>query len=90
MRITNIYLKKLEGKGRLKAFGSITFDDMFIVRDVSIIEGSKGLFTSMPSRKGTDGKYRDIAFTTDKELRDQIQKAMLYAYEGNKEVSANA
>lgn len=81
MRITNVKMKKLEGKGRLKAVGSITFDDEFVVRDVSVVEGANGLFISMPSRKDADGKYRNVAFPINSELRGQITKDVLAVYE---------
>ena len=86
MKVTNIKLKTLEGKGRLKAIGSVTFDDEFVVKDVSVVEVANGLFISMPSRKDTDGKYRNVAFPTNSELRRQITKDVLAVYEhGNAE-----
>src|SRR6202163_44667 len=39
---------------RLQAFCSVTFDDAYVVRDLKIIEGTKGSFVAMPSRKLTD------------------------------------
>ena len=86
MRVTNVKLKTLEGKGRLKAIGSVTFDNEFVVRDVSVVEGANGLFISMPSRKDADGKYRNVAFPINSELRGQIMKDVLEVYEhGNME-----
>lgn len=59
MQITEVRIKLMDescqnGNERLHAFGSITFDDMFVVRDLKIIEGTKGMFVAMPSRKLTD------------------------------------
>ena len=82
MKITNIYLKKLEARGRLKAAGSITFDDEFIVKNVFVVEGNKGLFISMPSKKDEDGKYRNVAFPISRELRDMITEEVLSIYKG--------
>ena len=65
----------------MKAVVSITFDDEFAVHDIKIIEGEKGLFIAMPSRKTTDGEYRDIAHPINSETRDRIQKIILEKYE---------
>ena len=83
MRITNVYLKILEGKGRLKAAGSITFDDEFVVKDVSVVEGKSGLFISMPSRKDEEGKYKNVAFPISRELREHVTENVLAAYREN-------
>jgi stage V sporulation protein G len=55
--ITEVRIKLMEGgqeNERLQAFCSVTFDDAFVVRDLKIIEGTKGSFVAMPSRKLTD------------------------------------
>lgn len=80
MRVTNVSLKNLEGKGRLKAIGSITLDDIFVVKDVAVVEGNNGLFISMPSRKDSDGKYRNTAFPINSELRENITRNVLSVY----------
>ena len=94
MKITNINLKKLENRGRLKASGSITFDDSFVVRGLGVVEGNNGLFISMPSRKDAQGKYSDVAFPITSELRGQITEEVLSAYaednDQEKEVTAYA
>lgn len=56
MKITEIRVKLIDDKtdNRLRAFCSITFDDCFVVRDLKVIDGTKGLFIAMPSRKLTD------------------------------------
>ena len=81
MKVTDVRLKALEDKGKLKAAGSITLDDAFVVSGVSVIEGSKGLFVSLPSVKGNDDKYHDTAYPLSKELRDEINKAVLDEYQ---------
>lgn len=81
MKVTDVRLKSLEDKGRLKAVGSITLDDAFVVNGVSVIEGSKGLFVSLPSTKGNDDKYHDTAYPLSKELRDEIHHAVMGEYQ---------
>ena len=61
MQITDVRIRKVEKEGKMKAVVSITIDEEFVVHDIKIIEGEKGLFIAMPSRKAADGEYRDIA-----------------------------
>lgn len=65
----------------MKAVVSITIDDEFVVHDIKVIEGEKGLFIAMPSRKTTDGEYRDIAHPINSATRDKIQQIILERYE---------
>ena len=65
----------------MKAVVSITIDDEFVVHDIKVIEGEKGLFIAMPSRKATDGEYRDIAHPINSETRECIQSIILNKYE---------
>ena len=65
----------------MKAVVSITIDEEFVVHDIKIIEGEKGLFIAMPSRKAADGEYRDIAHPINSETRDRIQRLILEKYE---------
>lgn len=65
----------------MKAVVSITIDDEFVVHDIKVIEGEKGLFIAMPSRKATDGEYRDIAHPINSGTRDRIQNLILKKYE---------
>ncbi len=81
MQITDVRVRKVTKEGKMKAVVSITFDDEFAVHDIKIIEGEKGLFIAMPSRKTTDGEYRDIAHPINSETRDRIQKLILEKYE---------
>ena len=66
---------------KLKAFATITLNDCFIVSDLKIIKGNKGLFVAMPSRKMKDGTFRDIAHPLNNETRNMIEKEVLAAYE---------
>lgn len=65
----------------MKAIVSITIDNEFVVHDIKVIEGEKGLFIAMPSRKAADGEYRDIAHPINSGTRDMIQSIILNKYE---------
>ena len=65
----------------MKAIVSITLDDAFVVHDIKVIEGEKGLFIAMPSKRATDGEYRDITHPINSGTRDVIQKTILDSYE---------
>ncbi|HPB31635.1 MAG TPA: septation regulator SpoVG [Candidatus Sumerlaeota bacterium] len=66
---------------KLKAFATITLNDCFIISDLKIIKGKKGLFVAMPSRKMKDGTFRDIAHPLNNETRGMIEREVLAAYE---------
>ena len=77
MQITDVRVRKIAKEGKMKAIVSITIDDAFVVHDIKVIEGEKGLFIAMPSKKATDGEYRDIAHPINSATRDAIQKIIL-------------
>ena len=81
MNITDVRVRKMTKEGKMKAVVSITIDYVFVVHDIKEIDGEKGLFIAMPSRKSTDGEYRDIAHPINSETRDSIQKIILESYE---------
>ena len=81
MQITDVRVRKIAKEGKMKAIVSITLDDEFVVHDIKVIEGEKGLFIAMPSKKTTDGEYRDIAHPINSETRERIQDIMLEGYE---------
>jgi stage V sporulation protein G len=81
MRITDVRVRKMTQDSKMKAIVSITIDDEFVVHDIKVIEGEKGLFIAMPSKKATDGEYRDIAHPINSETRDHIQRVILERYE---------
>ena len=81
MQITDVRIRKVEKEGKMKAVVSITVDEEFVVHDIKIIEGEKGLFIAMPSRKAADGEYRDIAHPINSDTRDRIQKLILEKYQ---------
>ncbi len=81
MKITDVRVRKITKEGKMKAIVSITIDNEFVVHDIKVIEGEKGLFIAMPSKKATDGEYRDIAHPINSETREGIQRIILESYE---------
>ncbi|MCR5637877.1 MAG: septation regulator SpoVG [Lachnospiraceae bacterium] len=81
MNITDVRVRKVAKKGKMRAIASITFDNEFVVHDIKVIEGDKGLFIAMPSKKSADGEYRDIAHPINSDTRQSIQTMVLEAYE---------
>ncbi|MEA4853479.1 MAG: septation regulator SpoVG [Christensenella sp.] len=77
MNITDIRIRKIDGTGKMKAIVSVTFDDMFVIHDMKIIEGASGLFIAMPSRKTPSGEYKDIAHPINSDTREMIQQVIL-------------
>lgn len=80
MIITDVRVRTIESEGKLRGIASITIDDVFVVHDIKVIEGDKGLFIAMPSKKAADGEYRDIAHPINSATRDSIQKMILEKY----------
>ncbi len=81
MQITDVRVRKIAKEGKMKAIVSITLDGEFVVHDIKVIEGEKGLFIAMPSKKATDGEYRDIAHPINSTARENIQRIILESYE---------
>lgn len=81
MQITDVRVRKITKEGKMKAVVSITLDDEFVVHDIKVIEGEKGLFIAMPSKKATDGEYRDIAHPINSSTRENLQRVILKSYE---------
>ena len=81
MQITDVRVRKITKEGKMKAIVSITLDDEFVVHDIKVIEGEKGLFIAMPSKKATDGEYRDIAHPINSSTRENLQRVILERYE---------
>ena len=81
MQITDVRVRKITKEGRMKAIVSITLDNEFAIHDIKIIEGEKGLFIAMPSKKSADGEYRDIAHPINSDTREKIQSIILEGYE---------
>ena len=81
MEITDVRLRKVNSENRMKAVASVTFDNEFVVHDIKVIEGEKGMFIAMPSKKAMDGEYRDIAHPINSNTRERIQSMILEKYE---------
>lgn len=81
MEITDIRVRKVAKDGKMKAVVSITLDGEFVVHDIKVIQGDKGLFIAMPSRRASDGEYRDIAHPINSGTRERIQRMILEEYE---------
>ena len=80
MTVTDVRVRKIDGEGKMRAVASITIDDELVVHDIKIIEGDRGLFIAMPSKKGANGEYRDIAHPINSETRNRLQDMILEAY----------
>lgn len=81
MQITDVRVRKVTKEGKMKAVVSITIDNEFVVHDIKVIDGEKGLFIAMPSRKAADGEYRDIAHPINSNTRERIRREILEKYE---------
>ena len=81
MEITDVRVRKVALDGKMRAIVSITLDNEFVVHDIKVIEGEKGVFVAMPSRKSETGEYRYIAHPINSETRDYVQKIILEKYE---------
>ncbi|MBQ6538431.1 MAG: septation regulator SpoVG [Eubacterium sp.] len=81
MQITDIRVRVVQKESKMKAVVSVTFDDCFVVHDIKVIEGEKGLFIAMPSKKTPDGEYRDIAHPINGDMRKLLMDAILDSYQ---------
>lgn len=82
LHITDVRVRPYaKADDKLKAFASITLNSCFVVTDLKVIQGKKGLFVAMPSRKRKDGTYKDVAHPLDQETRDHIEVSVLRAYD---------
>jgi stage V sporulation protein G len=80
MEITDVRVRRVAKEGKMRAVVSITIDNEFVIHDIKVIEGEKGLFIAMPSRKSSDGEYRDIAHPINSDTRKRIQDLILERY----------
>ena len=81
MQITETRIRLMEGDGKMRAIASVTFDGCFVVHDIKVIDGSKGTFVAMPSRKVGEEDFRDIAHPTQQFMRDLIRDTVLREYD---------
>lgn len=80
MEITEIRIH-LMNEDRLKAFASVTFDNSFVVRNMKVVQGNKGIFLCMPSRKLPDGTHKDMVHPINQDFRQYLEDHVLKAYE---------
>ena len=81
MQITDVRIRRVEKEGKMKAVVSITIENEFVIHDIKVIEGEKGLFIAMPSRKASDGEYRDIAHPINSTTRERISNLIMEKYQ---------
>jgi len=81
INITDVRVRRIARDGKMRAVVSITIDNVFVVHDIKVIEGEKGLFIAMPSKKSADGEYRDIAHPINSETRNMLESIILKSYE---------
>ncbi len=81
MEITDVRIRRIDGKKPLKAYASVAFDNEFVVHNIRVIESSSGsLFIAMPSKPSSDGSFRDIAHPISQGFRDRLAEAVLAVY----------
>jgi stage V sporulation protein G len=81
MEITDIRIKKVDFDNKLKAYVTVTFDDCFVVHNLKIIMGQYGRFVAMPSRKTSDGEFKDIAHPIKTDFRRKMQDRILEEFD---------
>ena len=81
MKVTDVRMRKLVTDSRMKALASITLDEAFVIHDLRVIDGNNGLFVAMPSKRTSDGEFRDIAHPINSEMRQEIQEAVMKVYD---------
>ena len=77
MQITDVRVRKVAKEGKLKAVVSITMDEEFVIHDIKVIEGEKGYFIAMPSKRTPDEQYRDVAHPINPQMREELEDAIL-------------
>lgn len=81
MKISDVRVRLVKkDESKLKAVASITIDDCFVIHDIKVIDGTDGYFVAMPSRKTSDGEYKDIAHPINSETRQTVIDAVLEAF----------
>lgn len=81
LNVTDVRVRKIEGRQKLRAVAAITLENCFVVNEIKVIEGTQGLFVAMPSIKTKNGMFRDIAHPINSDMREKVTKAVLNAYE---------
>ncbi len=81
MEVTDVRVRKLTQEGKMRAIVSITLNNRFVIHDVRVIEGIRGLFVAMPSKRTPNGEFRDIAHPINADTRAVLQDAVLEVYQ---------
>ncbi|MGI6109477.1 MAG: septation regulator SpoVG [Eubacteriaceae bacterium] len=81
MKISDVRVRKLYTAGKMRGIVSVTFDDEFVVHDIKVIQGQNGYFIAMPSRKTSDGEFKDICHPIKASVRNQLEQSVLSAFE---------
>jgi len=81
MEISSIRIRKLYREERLRALVSVTLGQELAIHDIKVIQGPTRLFVAMPSRKDESGAFRDIVHPISQQARQQLEQAVLEAYE---------
>lgn len=76
----DVKIGSIRPEGNVRAFASINLNDCFAIRNVKVVDSSKGLFVAMPSYKAGNGEYKDICFPVTREFREQLNQAVIDAY----------
>ncbi|MBI4979215.1 MAG: septation regulator SpoVG [Spirochaetes bacterium] len=80
MKITEVRIKKVSGEGKLRAYASVTFDDVFVIHNVKVIQGNKGIFVAMPNRRVGTGEYKDVVHPLTTDFRQTLQHSIIDAF----------
>ncbi|MGL4687069.1 MAG: septation regulator SpoVG [Fusobacteriaceae bacterium] len=80
VRVVKTSEKEVESELKLRAYADITFEESFVVHGLKIIDGQKGMFVAMPSRKMPSGEFKDVAHPIKLELREEITKSVIAKY----------
>lgn len=77
----DVKIGSIRPDGNVRAYASVNLNDCFAIRNVKIVDSTKGLFIAMPSYKAGNGEYKDICFPVTKEFREQLNQAVVDAYQ---------
>lgn len=80
MNITSVNMKKVENEGRVKALASITIDDSFAIHDIKVVESNGRTFVAMPSKRNSNGEFKDIAHPINNETRAKLEEVIYEKY----------
>ena len=76
----DVKIGSIRPEGSVRAYASVNLNDCFAIRNVKVMDSTKGLFIAMPSYKAGNGEYKDICFPVTKEFREQLNNAVIEAY----------